>query len=100
MSRIFFQYEDLLKKKRIVESDKEKIESVIKELDEKKKEALEKAWSQVNRDFGSIFASLLPGTQAKLEPPAGMSALEGLEVRVAFGDVWKESLAELSGGQR
>lgn len=24
----------------------------------------------------------------------------GLEVRVAFGDVWKESLTELSGGQR
>ena len=25
---------------------------------------------------------------------------DGLEVKVAFGDVWKESLAELSGGQR
>ena len=24
----------------------------------------------------------------------------GLEVRVAFGGVWKESLTELSGGQR
>ena len=27
-------------------------------------------------------------------------ACSGLEVRVAFGDVWKESLTELSGGQR
>ena len=26
--------------------------------------------------------------------------LDGLEVRVAFGGVWKESLTELSGGQR
>lgn len=26
--------------------------------------------------------------------------LDGLQVRVAFGDVWKESLTELSGGQR
>lgn len=26
--------------------------------------------------------------------------LDGLEVKVAFGDVWKESLSELSGGQR
>lgn len=26
--------------------------------------------------------------------------LDGLEVRVAFGNVWKESLSELSGGQR
>jgi hypothetical protein len=32
---------------------------------------------QVNRDFGSIFSTLLPGTQAKLEPPEGQSFLEG-----------------------
>jgi hypothetical protein len=53
----------------------------------------------VNQDFGSIFSTLLPGTQAKLEP-AERSVLEGLEVKVAFGSVWKESLSELSGGQR
>ena len=43
---------------------------------------------------------LLPGTQAKLVAPDGHSILDGLEVKVAFGDVWKESLQELSGGQR
>lgn len=37
---------------------------------------------------------------AKLEPPEGGSFLDGLEVRVAFGKVWKQSLSELSGGQR
>lgn len=37
---------------------------------------------------------------AKLEPPEGCSFLDGLEVRVAFGGVWKQSLSELSGGQR
>merc|ERR1712203_878310 len=43
----------------------------------------------------------LPGTQAKLRPPDGMDVIEGgLEVKVAFGEVWKESLSELSGGQR
>ena len=43
----------------------------------------------------------MPGTQAKLRPPDGMDVIEGgLEVKVAFGDVWKESLSELSGGQR
>jgi structural maintenance of chromosome 2 len=47
-----------------------------------------------------IFSTLLPGTEAKLEPPEGMHYFEGLEVRVAFGGVWKESLTELSGGQR
>jgi structural maintenance of chromosome 2 len=32
---------------------------------------------QVNTDFGSIFAMLLPGTTAKLEPPEGTSFLQG-----------------------
>jgi chromosome segregation ATPase len=42
---------------------------------------------------------LLPGAMAKLEQPAGTdSPLDGLEVRVAFRDQWKESLGELSGG--
>ena len=51
-------------------------------------------------DLGSIFYTLLPGTMAKLEPLEGSSFLDGLEVRVAFGGVWKQSLSELSGGQR
>jgi structural maintenance of chromosome 2 len=37
---------------------------------------------------------------AKLDPPEGGTFLYGLEVRVAFGTVWKQSLSELSGGQR
>ena len=94
------QYNDLMRKKRIVEEDKAKIENAILNLDEKKKETLQIAWEQVNKDFGSIFGTLLPGTKAKLQPPEGQTVLDGLEVKVAFGGVWKESLAELSGGQR
>ena len=37
---------------------------------------------------------------AKLEPEEGKSVLDGLVVCVALGKVWKESLTELSGGQR
>lgn len=68
----------------------------------KKNEALQTTWVKVNRDFGSIFSTLLPGTSAKLEPvdAEGGSVLAGLEVKVAFGKVWKETLTELSGGQR
>ena len=54
----------------------------------------------MNRDFGSIFTMLLPGTLAKLEPPEGGTVMDGLEVKVAFNGVWKDSLTELSGGQR
>ncbi|GAB9468643.1 Structural maintenance of chromosomes protein [Globisporangium polare] len=94
------EYQGLMNKRHIIENDKEKITSVIKELDTKKNEALETTWVKVTKDFGSIFGTLLPGTTAKLEPPANGTILDGLQVRVAFGGVWKESLTELSGGQR
>lgn len=94
------EYRSLMTKKGIIEEDKEKIEMVIAGLDEKKMVAVEKTWRKVNADFGSIFSDLLPGTSAKLEPPSGMSVEDGLEIRVAFGTVWKDSLSELSGGQR
>ncbi|GMI03251.1 hypothetical protein TrVE_jg8321 [Triparma verrucosa] len=94
------EYTELLRKRKVIENDKKKIENVILELDEKKKKELARTWTKVNRDFGSIFSTLLPGTTAKLEPPEGQECWEGLEVKVAFGDVWKESLTELSGGQR
>jgi structural maintenance of chromosome 2 len=61
---------------------------------------LKKSRVKVNKDFGSIFSMLLPGTQSKLEPMEGATVMEGLEVKVAFNGVWKESLTELSGGQR
>ena len=35
-----------------------------------------------------------------IDPPEGKTVLDGLEVKVAFGETWKESLTELSGGQR
>lgn len=51
-------------------------------------------------DFGGIFAELLPGNFAKLQPPEDQDLMDGLEVKVRLGSVWKQSLTELSGGQR
>lgn len=94
------EYQDLLKKRDIIMKDKAKIEEVILELDRKKNETLENTFKKVTTDFGSIFKALLPGAQARLAPPSGGTVLDGLEILVAFGDSWKESLSELSGGQR
>ena len=80
--------------------DKSKIEETIINLNEYKKEALQKTWTQVNFDFGQIFGELLPGSFAKLDPPEGKEITDGLEVKVCLGKIWKESLTELSGGQR
>ncbi|OBZ73328.1 Structural maintenance of chromosomes protein 2 [Grifola frondosa] len=81
----------------------EKKEASLKkmlELDRYKRDALEKTWTKVNGDFGGIFAELLPGNFAKLQPPEGQDLTQGLEVKVQLGSVWKQSLTELSGGQR
>ncbi|RZF41522.1 hypothetical protein LSTR_LSTR000236 [Laodelphax striatellus] len=94
------QYKEMIRKMQIVENDKAKIATVIKELDKKKKQTLCAAWTEVNKNFSSIFSSLLPGAQAMLKTVDGKDVLDGLEVKVGFGGVWKESLGELSGGQR
>lgn len=52
------------------------------------------------RDFGKIFAELLPGAFCKLEPAEGTSITDGLEIKVSLGGIWKTGLTELSGGQR
>ncbi|KAF2718653.1 structural maintenance of chromosome protein 2 [Polychaeton citri CBS 116435] len=85
---------------RTVVKDKKKIEETIVTLDEYKRETLYKTWQEVNGHFGSIFNDLLPGNTAKLEPLEGKDVSEGLEVKVCLGKVWKQSLTELSGGQR
>ncbi|KAK0715741.1 SMC2-like protein [Lasiosphaeris hirsuta] len=85
---------------RTVIRDKRKIEETILSLDDYKKKALHETWTKVNADFGQIFAELLPGSFAKLDPPEGKTISDGLEVKVCLGKVWKQSLTELSGGQR
>ncbi|KAI9213328.1 hypothetical protein DS838_001820 [Geotrichum bryndzae] len=86
---------------RTIEKDKKKIEETIVSLDDYKRKALVETWENVTKDFGNIFSDLLPGSTAKLVMPEGATDItEGLEVKVALGNVWKESLAELSGGQR
>lgn len=80
--------------------DKTKIEQAIALMDQRKTDTIIKAHQQVTRDFGSIFGTLLPGANAELRPQLGKTVLDGLEVKVSLGGVWKENMGELSGGQR
>ncbi|KAK7027329.1 Structural maintenance of chromosomes protein 2 [Paramarasmius palmivorus] len=83
-----------------VVKDKQKIEDTISHLDAEKHQALETTYQKVSIDFGNIFADLLPGNFAKLDPINPDDLTLGLEVKVRLGSVWKASLTELSGGQR
>ncbi|KAG0690112.1 Structural maintenance of chromosomes protein 2 [Pichia californica] len=93
-----FSLEAKIKK---IEKDKVKIQSTIEKLDEYLQTELNKTFEKVSHDFGETFALLLPNSYAKLvkiDPKGDIS--KGLEVKVQLGKVWKESLVELSGGQR
>lgn len=94
------RFNDIVGKQKVVQIDRRKLVILMGELDEKKENALKLAFEQVSKDFGSIFATLLPGANAKLVPLQGKSILQGLEIKVSLGNVWKENLTELSGGQR
>jgi len=100
LDRVEKEEASLKKKLAIVMNDKQMIEETITTLDVKKKEALQRTWEKVNKDFGAIFGDLLPGNSAKLDAPEGQDISQGLEIKVNLGGVWKQSLTELSGGQR
>lgn len=91
---------DNKKNLKTVLEDRGKITATIEELDRYKRDALQNTWGKVSEDFGAIFAELLPGNFAKLMPCEGKDLMDGLEVKVRLGQVWKQSLTELSGGQR
>lgn len=85
---------------RTIEKDKSKIENTIDKLNGYKRDTLNTTYQKVSVDFGNIFADLLPGSFAKLVPVDADDVTRGLGVKVKLGPVWKESLVELSGGQR
>ncbi|ANQ10203.1 Structural maintenance of chromosomes protein [Plasmodium coatneyi] len=92
-------YKDLITKKSQVEEDKKKIQEVIADLDVKKSESLLAMYEQINEYFQAIFSTLLNNAQAKLSVVDG-DLSNGIEMKIAFNNNWKESLTELSGGQR
>ncbi|KAH8280520.1 hypothetical protein KR018_009063 [Drosophila ironensis] len=93
-------YKETERRQNIVASDKEKIAKIINKMDEEEQNQLNRAATEVNRNFSGIFSSLLPGAEAKLNPVKTDGCLTGLEIRVGFNGTWKESLGELSGGQK
>ena len=94
-------YSELERKRATILADKEKLEETIKKLDAERNKDVKKTVDEVSVSIGQIFGVLLPGTGARLnriEDPEQDNAIVGLELKVSFGGVEKESLSELSGG--
>lgn len=94
------QLKDVKKRKNTVEADKVKIKNIISNLDEEKIKQVRVAWKEVNKNFSSIFSMLLPGADAALVPSFADEFHKGLNIKVGFNGIYKDSLNELSGGQR
>lgn len=93
-------FKETERRRTIVAMDKEKIKKIIVKMDEEEQDQLNRAATEVNKNFSGIFSSLLPGAEAKLNPVKTNGCLTGLEIKVGFNGTWKESLGELSGGQK
>lgn len=93
-------YNETVRRRQIVALDKEKIKKIIGKMDEEEQDQVKRAWEAVTENFSSIFSTLLPGAQALLNPVKTNGILSGLEIKVGFNGVFKESLGELSGGQK
>ncbi|KAH8372776.1 hypothetical protein KR009_004687 [Drosophila setifemur] len=93
-------FKETERRRTIVAMDKEKIKKIIVKMDEEEQDQLHRAATEVNHNFSGIFSSLLPGAEAKLNPVMTNGCLTGLEIKVGFNGTWKESLGELSGGQK
>jgi len=83
---------------------KEHLEKAIPDLNNKKESKLEECFKSVRENFEKIFSLLLKGTSAIKATLRPVNAKEGISsgiaIKVAVGNTWKESLSELSGGQR
>ncbi|KAH8393307.1 hypothetical protein KR215_003892 [Drosophila sulfurigaster] len=93
-------YNETVRRRQIVAQDKEKIKQIIVKLDEEEQGQVKRAWEAVTENFSGIFSTLLPGAQALLKPVKTNGILSGLEIKVGFNGVFKDSLGELSGGQK
>ena len=103
-------YKGAIERRQTVLRDREKLLETMNEVDEARNDAIWAAYTKVNKDFAEIFGTLLPGARAMLAANEAVvngngqgkrKELVGVEFRVGFGkDAWKESLSELSGGQR
>ena len=94
------EYEDLLVQRNALLKDKEVILKTIGIVEEKKWRSLDLMVGKVSAGFSSLFGASLPGASCRLVEHREDSKLVGLEVKVSFQGKEKDSLTELSGGQR
>eukprot|EP00743_Colponemidia_sp_Colp-15_P015865 GILK01019203.1.p1 GENE.GILK01019203.1~~GILK01019203.1.p1 ORF type:complete len:422 (+),score=79.94 GILK01019203.1:51-1268(+) len=92
----------LIQQRESLATDREIILDSITAVEKRKWGALDKMFHTVSGYFGKLFSMCLPGASSRLveERCPDTNRLTGLQVKVTFNGREKESLTELSGGQR
>ena len=96
-------YRELDQKRSTIKRDKEKLEIMISTFDAERNKDIKATVKEVSKSLGEIFSTLLKGVDAKLVAkydPNDENAITGLDLKVSFNGEEKESLSELSGGQK
>jgi structural maintenance of chromosome 3 (chondroitin sulfate proteoglycan 6) len=106
------QRTNFIAKKKELDDGAKAIQDLIKTLDQKKDEAIERTFKQVSTYFSQIFSELVPGGSARLvmtrqadtdsaEDTSSIGSISGVSITVKFtGDGEAQVMQQLSGGQK
>jgi len=120
------QREQLLKRRKELDTSQASIEELIEHLDQAKDEAIERTFKQVSKEFSTIFAQLVPAGHGRLviqrktdrpsgkggrnaaedsdeEPATGVENYTGVGISVSFNSKVadeQQKIQQLSGGQK
>ncbi|KAK0722782.1 RecF/RecN/SMC [Lasiosphaeria miniovina] len=116
------QREQLLKRRKELDTSQSSIEELIEHLDQAKDEAIERTFKQVSKEFSTIFEQLVPAGHGRLviqrkgdsgknrnaeesdeEPATGVENYTGVGISVSFNSKVmdeQQKIQQLSGGQK
>jgi structural maintenance of chromosome 3 (chondroitin sulfate proteoglycan 6) len=115
------QRDQLLKRRKELDTSQMSIEALIEHLDQEKDEAIERTFKQVSREFTTIFEKLVPAGHGRLviqrkadrakkgnaeesdEEPTGVESYTGVGISVSFNSKVmdeQQKIQQLSGGQK
>ncbi|KAK4146263.1 RecF/RecN/SMC [Dichotomopilus funicola] len=118
------QRDQLLKRRKELDTSQQSIEALIEHLDQEKDEAIERTFKQVSREFATIFEKLVPAGHGRLviqrkadrgarkgaaaaeeseDEATGVESYTGVGISVSFNSKVmdeQQKIQQLSGGQK
>jgi len=98
--RIAEKISEINEKKSLIRKDESVIREDILNMNTISVNSYTTCFNEVGRSLTDMFEKLLPGATARMIEVITDKGNPGIEIKIAFNGKWKESLTELSGGQR